>query len=136
MLSALILVSCGDLAQDTRLPEMDITAGILVVPNGGNYDFGEVNVNSQIAAATFTITNSGSADLILSGSPMVGIDGVDAAMFSIGTQPSSPVAASQSTIFTIIFSPSSVGPKAAVVHIPNNDSDEAGYSFWVAGTGI
>ena len=85
---------------------------------------------------TFTVENLGNAALNLSGTPMVAIGGTDAAMFAVGTQPTSPVAPSGSTTFTIIFTPTSIGAKTATVTIANDDADENPYTFSLSGSGI
>ena len=85
---------------------------------------------------TFTILNSGSAELNLTGSPIVSISGSHASDFSVTTQPTSPVAASGgSTTFTIEFAPSAIGLRAATVSIANDDADENPYTFAIQGTG-
>ena len=120
-------------------PEINVRQGTTDIPTSGSYDFGSVVVNTSSSAVTFTIENTGSADLVLSGSPeKVSKTGTDASMFSIGTQPSSPVATSPvgaggNTTFTITFTPTSTGTKTATVTIPNNDFTQSppiqGYSI-------
>ena len=64
------------------------------------------------------------------------ISGTDAAMFTVGTQPASPVAPAGTTTFTITFTPASLGAKTATVTIANDDADENPYTFTLTGTGI
>ena len=64
------------------------------------------------------------------------ISGTDAAMFTVGTQPASPVAPAGSTTFTITFTPTSLGAKTATVTIANDDADENPYTFTLTGTGV
>jgi hypothetical protein len=59
----------------------------------------------------FTIQNLGNANLNLTGTPMVGITGTDASMFSVITQPLSPVGKGGNTTFSIVFTPTSAGQK-------------------------
>ena len=117
------------------VPEMNLKQGTTDIADGGNYDF------SSHAAGTdtdvvFTIENTGTADLTLSGTPIVTITGTDASQFSVqGAQPTSPVAASGSTTFTVRFSPTSTGAKTASIAIVNNDSDENLYNLTLNATG-
>ena len=99
-------------------------------------DFGGADVSSGTVSRTFTILNSGSAELNLTGSTIVSISGSHASDFSVTTQPTSPVAASGgSTTFTIEFAPSAIGLRAATVSIANDDADENPYTFAIQGTG-
>jgi hypothetical protein len=83
----------------------------------------------------FTVENLGTSNLNLTGTPRVAISGVDAAMFAVGTQPGSPVAAGGTTVFTITFNPTTAGAKTASVSIANNDSNENPYTFNLTGAG-
>ncbi len=115
------------------VPEINIKQSSTNIPSiTGSYDFGDVVVGSSSAAISFTVENLGTADLNLTESPKVSIN---ASEFSVGTQPSSPIAAGGSKSFTVTFSPTSVGAKTAMVSIANDDSDENPYTFTVTGTG-
>jgi len=85
---------------------------------------------------TFTIQNIGHIDLGLTGSPVVTITGSNAADFSVNVQPTSPVPAGGSTIFTVAFTPSADGLRTASLTIANSDSDEDPYIYSIQGTGI
>ena len=119
------------------VPEINVKQGTTNIPSSsGSYDFGSIKVPFSSSQVTFTIENTGSADLILNGSPeKVSKTGTDASMFNI-TQPSSPVGVGSSTTFTIIFTPTSTGTKTATVTILNNDSNESTYTFTIIGNGI
>ena len=84
----------------------------------------------------FTVENAGSVNLLLDGDPKVALSGTHAADFEVTAQPSSPVAPSGSTTFTVRFTPSAEGVRIAEVSIDNNDADEDPYTFaiWGAGT--
>jgi LPXTG-site transpeptidase (sortase) family protein len=84
---------------------------------------------------TFTITNSGSAALSLTGaSPYVTVTGSD---FSITGTPSNIVAAGGgTTTFRVSFDPSTAGAKTATVSVANNDADENPYTFSIQGQAI
>jgi len=116
--------------------EINIKQGATNIPStSGSYDFESVTEGSSSSSVSFTIENTGSADLILTGSPNVSITGTDASMFSIGTQSLSPVSAGSNTVFAITFNPTSIGNKSALVTIPNNDSDEDPYTISITGYG-
>jgi hypothetical protein len=122
-------------------PEIDVQGkGTSIVGNGTNTpataddtDFGSVAYVSGNVTHTFTIRNTGTADLNLSGDPKVALSG--SADFSVTSQPTSPVTASNSTTFNITFDPSSPGLKTATISIANDDSDENPYTFTIQGTG-
>ncbi len=119
-----------------NLPEINLKQNTTSIPSGtGSYDFGDIFDGRSSGPVTFTIENLGTSDLSLSGSPKVSIGGTDSSMFSVGTQPSSPIAASGNTSFTIIFSPTGTGAKTATISIINNDSDENPYAFTLNGNG-
>jgi CSLREA domain-containing protein len=107
-------------------------------PSAADYtDFGSVNVTGNTMERTFTIENTGTADLTLVGStPKVYIDGVDANDFTVTVQPASPIPAGSSTSFTVHFDPSLAGVRSATISIPNNDGVKNPYNFLVQGTGI
>lgn len=99
-------------------------------------DFGEALVDFETTLHTFTIENTGSVPLILSGEPKIEITGPHPADFTVTGLPSSPVAAAGgTTTFEITFDPSAVGVREAEVMIANSDSDEDPYNFWIQGTG-
>ena len=80
--------------------------------------------------------NLGTSNLNLTGTPRASISGTDAAMFVVGTQPTTPVAPSGTTTFTITFTAASFGAKSATVTIANNDPNENPYTFTLTGTGV
>jgi hypothetical protein len=112
-------------------PEMHVKQGATDINSGGSYNFGTVNVGSSSAAITFTIQNLGTGVLTLTGITKGGSHPND---FTV-TQPTSPVAASGSTTFTVTFTPGATGARAATITIANNDSDEASYLIHLSGTG-
>jgi hypothetical protein len=99
-------------------------------------NFGSLDYTSGGRTRTFTIQNTGTAALTLSGSsPYVSLSGATSD-FSVTTAPSNSIAASGFTTFVITFDPTSEGAKTAVVTITNNDSDEGTYTFTIRGDGI
>ena len=105
------------------------------IADGGSRAFPLVNVGAS-ADLVFSIKNTGDGDLTLTGSPKVTVDnGADAAMFTVSSQPNSPVAPSGgSTTFTVHFAPTSGGAKVAGLHISNDDADEGAFAIHLTGT--
>ena len=93
-------------------------------------DYGSTVVANTVDH-TFTVQNDGTADLTV-GSVTVS----DTTNFSVTVQPAATVVASNSTTFTVRFQPQSAATFTATVTIPNNDSDEATYTFDITGTGV
>ena len=100
--------------------------------NGGTRDFGSPAVGSS-ADLMFTIKNNGNTNLTGLG---ISIDGADAALFSVATNPVAPVVAGGSTTFTVRFTPVSVGAKTAALHLNSNDTYKNPFNFTLTGTGL
>ncbi|MCB0170160.1 MAG: choice-of-anchor D domain-containing protein, partial [Anaerolineae bacterium] len=125
-------------------PEITVIGNGQEVANGNvtpstttDTDFGSANINSETVVHTFTIENSGNSALTLTGTPdKVTLSGVNAEDFTVTGQPDSPINGGGTTTFEITFDPSVTGARTATVTIPNDDSDEAPYSFAIQGEGI
>lgn len=114
-----------------------IVSGDAIPVTADHTDFGSAAVTSGTVVRTFTIQNTGSAVLNLTGgSPYIAISSANAADFTITAIPSSTVAASSSTTFQVTFDPSAVGVRSATLTIANDDSDEGTYTFAIQGTGV
>jgi len=114
-----------------------IASGDATPATADHTDFGSAAVTGGTVVRTFTIQNTGTAALNLTGSsPYVAISGTNAADFSITATPSSSIAASASTTFQVTFDPSAVGTRTATLTIANDDSDEGTYTFAIQGTGV
>ncbi len=112
-----------------------IPAGTSAPSLADHTDFGGAALTSGTVVRTFTLTNSGSIALTLSGTPLVAVSGTHAADFTVTALPTSPVTAGGSTTFQITFDPSASGTRTATLTIANNDSDEGTYTFALQGTG-
>src|ERR1022692_3833045 len=98
-------------------------------------DFGSVDVATDSLTRTFTIENSGTGSLSLTGVPNVQITG--GSDFTVTLQPVSPVQIDNpTTTFQITFKPSSAGLRTATVIIPSNDANESSYQFAIRGNGV
>jgi hypothetical protein len=127
----------------TTTPEIDVKGNSVSIvnadstPSGADFtQFSNAEINTGSVTRTFTIFNTGSGALTLSGSPLVAISGTDAADFTVTVLPTATVAAtSGTTTFQVKFDPTTAGTKDAVVTIANNDSDEGPYTFSIEGAG-
>jgi len=82
-----------DLSLPASGPEMNVKKGSAAIPdNTGSYNFGNVSLGSY-QDATFTIENTGSSDLNLTGVPAVSIGGTHSGDFVVTTDPAPPVSA-------------------------------------------
>lgn len=120
----------------TRLspaPEIFVTQSGSTIVDGGSKNFG-VASGGRSTSLTFIIHNTGNSPLTGLG---VDIDGLDAAMFSVTTQPLASVEGpGGTTTFTVRFAPTSSGLKSAELHISNNDSDENPFNIALNGSGL
>jgi hypothetical protein len=98
-------------------------------------DFGNADVEGNTVTHLFTITNSGTAPLNLTGTPWVSVIGANSNDFVVISQPESPIAAATTTTFSVRFDPLSEGIRQASISIANDDSDENPYDFAIQGTG-
>ncbi len=109
--------------------EINVTQNANTVLDGGSYNFGSVNPGSS-ATATFTITNSGTSNLVLT-APIT----ITGTGFTLGsTFGTTTVAAGATTTFTVAFSPTASGTFTGNVSFATNDCDESTYNFTLNGT--
>lgn len=99
-------------------------------------DFGSVTTHGSGVDQIFTITNSGSAPLQLTGNPIVTVTGRHARDFVVTSQPVSPIPAGGGGKFTVHFSPLNQGLRVANISVANNDTLENPYQFAVQGAGF
>lgn len=127
-----------------QLPEINITgnSGLTIVDGDATpsvvdgTDFGSLDVDDGVAIGNFTIHNTGTAPLNLTGSPdEVLITGLHASDFTVFQQPSTPIPVGGSAPFSILFDPSGVGLRQATILISNTDVSENPYNFAIQGTG-
>lgn len=115
-------------------PVIDVQqpAGTHLVDGTSTVDFGSMYMANG-AAKIFTIQNTGSSNLTLG---TLSIDGANASEFKITANPSTTVAASGSTTFTVTFTPTAVGSRSAALHIPSNDPATGSFDVALQGTGV
>ena len=100
--------------------------------------FSTVDLGSALpsvsTSTTFTIQNTGTADLTGLG---ITFDGADYANFSVIADPAAPVSPTGSTTFTLRFLPTSAGPKSAALHIASNvTGNTQSFDLNLTGTGL
>jgi LPXTG-motif cell wall-anchored protein len=120
-------------------PEMDVTNGATAVADAGANDpLG--NVPFGLAqTVTYTITNSGTAGLNLTGTPdlVVVTAGTNVTSATVTTVPaSSTVAVAGTVTFTITYTVTAAGAFDLAVSIANDDADENPYTWTADGTGV
>ncbi|MEA3349154.1 MAG: choice-of-anchor D domain-containing protein, partial [Chloroflexota bacterium] len=122
-------------------PEMDVE-GIGVSINAGDStpsiaddtDFGSADVSGGMVDHTFTIENTGSANLTIN--LPISISGANVGDFTMTADPATTIApGGGTTSFTVRFDPGAVGQRDATISIANNDADENPYNFAIRGTG-
>ena len=108
--------------------------------SGATVDFGDVDVGGGSTQRTFTIINSGSEDLSLTGSPLVGITepGSDRSFQVITPPGSDTLQPGDEETFTIQFRPTSpiVDTFSATASIANSDGDENPFVINLVGESI
>lgn len=85
----------------------------------------------------YTIGNVGLSTLLLTGTPIVTIAGVNPEDFTVTQFPASSINSGGTSNFKITFSPTASGVRTAIISIANNDTtgDENPYTFLIQGTG-
>jgi hypothetical protein len=96
--------------------------------------FGNQSIGTASVAKTFTIKNTGTAPLTISG---VSVNGGQAANFTVNTSGMlTTVPVNGQTTFRVTFTPSSLGAKQTTLRVLNNDSDEGSFYIRLTGVGI
>ncbi len=119
------------------LCEIDVQRNSTSIPTGNADALG----NRAVGAAfnlTYTVLNTGSAALNLTGTPAINIPSLSVTncTANVTATPTTPVAAAGSTTFTIQCTPSAAGPFGFGIRIDNNDSNENPYNIIASGTGV
>lgn len=110
-----------------------ITTGDVTPSPEDATDFGSVPSLGVTIERTFTITNNGNADLVLSGNPFVAIGGPHTADFTITQMPAPVIAPGGKSDFKIAFRATETGFRSATVSIANTDDSEHPFEFVVQG---
>jgi trimeric autotransporter adhesin len=111
---------------------VNIVSGSTTTSAADSTSFGTQSVCAGVISSTFTIQNTGTSPLSISG---VTITGANAADFTVTSSPATSIAGSASSTFSITFNPSFNGLHTAVVNIASDDCSEAIYTFAIDGNG-
>jgi hypothetical protein len=118
----------GLFGNGTAIADGDSTASIL-----DHTAFGSVNVAGGVVNRTFTITNTGTGPLHLTGEPVVAISGPAAGDYRVIEAPSTPIPLGGNVTFRVEFDPTAAGTRTATIAIANTDSNENPYDFVISG---
>ena len=135
--SASLLIPSND--PDTPTLNMQLSGTGVGVPNISvtptSYNFGNVNVGSSSAPQTFTVSNTGTGDLIIG---TISFAGTDASQFGKQSDNCSGQTLAPSSNCTVqaVFKPTSAGTKSANLSIPSNDPDTPTLNVSLSGTGV
>ena len=109
-----------------------IAAAPEVVVTPASYGYGNQPVGVGVTQ-TFTISNTGTSDLVVGASSL---SGPDAAAFAITSgQTGFTIAPGNNNTIQVRFTPPTTGPKSATLSIPTNDGDENPVLVALSGTG-
>ncbi|WP_375560557.1 BspA family leucine-rich repeat surface protein [Bernardetia sp. OM2101] len=112
----------------------DIASGTTITSTANDTDFGSIlECGTNTIVKTYTIQNTGLADLTVSDITITGTNFADFTLSGF-TLPIT-ISASGSQNFTVTFEPSATGTRNAIVSVINNDSDEGIYDFAIEGIG-
>jgi hypothetical protein len=109
-------------------PELDVTRSGTAVADGGT-DSVTGTVAGVATSLTYTLTNSGSAALTITGATTVVNQRNCTA--TVITQPTGSVAAGGSTSVVVSVTPTAAGTGSFTLSTPNNDADENPYDWTV-----
>lgn len=117
-----IVSNCHDIQDGDMIPTMNFEDGT---------HFGDVKIGDSMLH-NFIIENSGNSNLNISS---IHINGIDSASFLLNSISSLVILPNQNATISIIFKPTSLGVKNAIVSIGNDDCDEFNYDFAITGNG-
>jgi len=113
----------------------DIVSGTTSTSLTNDTDFGAIlECGTNTISKTYTIQNTGTADLTVNTITITGVDATDFTLSGLPTFPST-IAAGANQTFTVTFDPSATGNRTATITIANNDSNENPYTFAINGNG-
>ncbi len=115
--------------------DVEIVSGDITPSNADGTEFGSLGIGSATNTFSFSILNTGTADITLTGTPRVVISGTNAADFTVVEQSATPILPNDHSGFQITFQPTGIGLRTATVTIASNDADENPYTFAIQGTG-
>ena len=122
-----------------RVPEINVQDDSTTpqdIASGSTFELGRQTIGGSAITRTFTIQNTNTGTLNLTGTPnLVTLTG--SADFSIVAQPaSSVISGNSSTTFQVSFNTNTTTPQTATLTIANNDADEGTYTINLTAEGI
>ncbi len=114
-------------------PDIAVSAPDSLTSGSSSVSFGTVNTGSSGSPLTFTITNAGTGDLT---GIVVSKTGSTSGDFTIDGPADTTLIPSATTTFTVTFSPSADGARAATLEITSNDPDENPFTVSLNGSGV
>ncbi len=119
------------------VPDIEVRGNGIAIPVGDttpsaadDTDFGDVEIG-QASSRTFTVANTGGADLTFS----VSDAGANAGDFVLATPDGTTVTPAGSARLVVTATPSASGARIATITVTSNDPDESPYTFRVRATG-
>jgi hypothetical protein len=101
-----------------------------------SYDFGTVAAGSSSSPQIFTISDTGTADLIISSMSITGTDSDQFTLQTVTCTSLTPtISSGGSCTVSVTFTPTSEGSKSASWQIISNDSDSSPLNVSLSGTG-
>jgi len=114
-------------------PEIGVQQGSTALTDGkSTTSFGTVKVGKKGTAKTYTIKNSGNADLSGLAVTLIGPHRKD---FLLAPPTKNSLAGGASIPFKITFKPGAKGPRTATIQIKSNDANESPFDIKLSGTG-
>ena len=107
--------------------------GTDLVDGTASLDCSSVNLGSSSEAFTFTVNNSGTADLT---GLAITQDGPESTDYTVTGPAVTTLAPNETTTFTVAFTPGAAGARNAAIHIASNDADEYPFDIVLTGTGV
>jgi len=117
------------------VPPIEVAAQDILIYPKEQFVMPDVHVGDSCAPITFTITNVGDKPLQLRGAAPVVVTGDDPTMYSVVREPFDSLAPGASATFRLVFAPTDLGQKSALLTIVTNDPGSPSYSFYVIGNG-
>jgi len=129
--SVIIAHNAAGLSSSVQVSGTGIPSAPIATLSATSLSFADTVVGATTLTQSVTFSNTGTADLVISGITTTG----DTTQFVVTHDCATNVAILSCT-FTVRFSPTTVGTKTATVSIAHNDVASSPSSFTVSGTGI
>lgn len=126
----------GGTAAPPPAPEMDVSRGASPISNGASDTLGTF-IPGTSQTVTYTIANTGTAALNLTGAPNLVVVNLTSNVSSatVTSQPASSISAGNSTNFTVTYVVAGAGAFSFSISINNTDANENPYAWTVSGAG-